>query len=99
MEDVELTRPATNTSNVIANGIDTKNISVSLDGKPYHDPKSNTDSKVTVRSKIYNTIWEGVKKTGIRIFTGMEYIGEVVAHLIGLDQSRYYYYHYHYHYY
>ena len=98
MEDVELTRPATNTSNVIANGINTNNISVTLDGKPYHDPKSSTSSKVTVRNKIYSTIWEGIKNTGVRIFTGMEYIGEIVAHLIGLDQSRYYYYYYLYYY-
>ena len=77
MEDVELTRPATNTSSggdstskssnsdskVISNGIKTNNIKIGLDGKPYQDTKT-TDNKVSVRSKIYTTVWEGVKRTG-----------------------------------
>ena len=78
MEDIELTRPPTNTSSgggsnnnsnnnrhskVISNGINTNNIKIGLDGKPYQDTKTS-DNKVSIRNKIYTTIWEGVKRTG-----------------------------------
>ena len=52
---------------------------------------SSSQSVLTDQTTLAARIWTCAKWTGLKIFNTMDAIGEVVCHVLGLDDSRYQY--------
>ena len=57
-------------------------------------PPQSTSMEVSsssANSSLASRIWICARWTGLKVFYTMDYIGEIVCHVLGLDESRYQY--------
>ena len=52
---------------------------------------SSPQNGLTDQTSLASRVWSCAKWTGLKIFNTMDAIGEVVCHMLGLDDSRYQY--------
>ena len=85
---------------IVEVSITTDDIHVAVDETPYpptaatvvaSTPSSSSQSALNGQTTLAVRIWNCAKWTGLKIFNTMDAIGEVVCHVLGLDDSRYQY--------